>query len=297
MALNVGNATPFVNSQAFNGLVPKEGPRAVPIPLLNLTANPSQSFDFLLAQEQTRISMVQCIWVDNRQNTVPLQIAWDGVGMVTRIPARYQGFVPVLVLNPPKFTVTCPGGVAAQMTLLNVPMPAFLWATENVIPTYDSNGNLLVSDALLDAAISGSKVQVANSVRGNSDVQQPEFCSDKWFTGTRAAAGVTTIMTGAPGFYVTHFELGFTGNATLAAAASVVVDIRDNGVAIAQQDVFLPATGAAFALPLIRIMGSEHLNYISPNNAANLQVNLGTALSAGALWWRIGAGITATIRV
>lgn len=297
MALNVGQSQSFVNSQAFNGLVPKEGPRAVPIPLLNLTANPSQTFDFLLAQEQTRISMVQCIWVDNRLNTVPLEIVWNGLGMVTRIPARYQGFVSVLVLNPPKFTVNCAGGTTAQLTLLNVPMPAFLWATENVIPNYDANGNLLVSDALLDGAISGNRVQVANGVRGNNDVTQPEFLADRLLTGTRAAAGQTTIITGAPGFFMTAFELGFTGNATIAAAANVVVDIRDGGVAIAQQDVFLPATGAPFALPNFTVMRFDRIGYISPNNASNLQVNLGTALTAGALWWRIACGITAVIRV
>ncbi len=296
MALGVGQSQQFVNSQAFNGLVPPEGPRAIPIPLLNFTSAPSQSFDFLLASEQTRLSMVQCIWFDNRLNTVPIEIQWNGLGQVTRIPPRAQGYVPVLVLNPPKFIVNCTGGTAAQLTLLNVPMPACVWNTEQNIGNFDANGNLLVSDAALDASISGNRVRNLNSVTGNNDVVQPQYIADKFFTGTRNTAGQTTILTGAPGFFVTHLEIGVTGNASLAAAATVVVDVRDGGTAIWQQDCYVPLAAGAVPGALI-LMRLQNMNYLSPNNAANLQVNLGTALATGALWWRIGAGITSVIRV
>jgi len=296
MSLNVNQSMKYSTQQIFNGLVPPEGPRAIPIPL-DFSVNVSQAFDFYPQSSLSYLSYVQCIFADNADNDVPMIIVWNGTQQRTIIPPGFMGYLPVLVLSPYKFVVTCNGGTTAQLILLNVPMPAFIWPTTQTTPLFDGSGNLLVSDAALEALISGGYLQVTPGVRGNNDIIRPDFKADLLLTGNAITAAVVTetVITGAPGFFMNAFDLRMSGDATLAAPGIVHVALEDDGVEIAGVDIFLPAVPIT-NLPMIPILKQSGLNYLSDGNATDLAVTIDVALATGSLSWVIAAGVTAIIR-
>ena len=61
----------------FAALIPREGPKAVPLPF-DFTAYASQSVDLLDLQQRGLISAVQAVFVDNSANSAALVIFVDG---------------------------------------------------------------------------------------------------------------------------------------------------------------------------------------------------------------------------
>lgn len=180
--------------QLLNGLVPKEGPRAVPVQL-DFTATTTAELDFALAQAQARLTGVQAIWIDNTNSGSDLVIVAQSTGQRIVVKARHQGSFPVIGAIPPKFVLTSSGGVIIESLWLNVPIPANEWgATHLGAPTGP------VASVI---AAGGTPVNVFASLPINGGyVTNPIAATESLFVDIVNAAGTT-----APGANGTTTEL------------------------------------------------------------------------------------------
>jgi len=287
----------YVDFPIFNALIPKEGPKVVPF---NFDFTVNASYDIDLQNQQTRgfITMVQTIWIDNSLNDQPLTIVFSVVGQKVKAPPRWQGYFPVMVINPPRFTVSSVGSTgSAQIGLMNVPFPAAAWASEQATGTFDADGNMLVSDLLLDGAISGGQVQTAPFVMSQNDERIPLLNASQFLSGNKNTAGNTVILAAggaAANFFVSSIDLALTGDASLAVAGNLDISLTQSGVAFFTKSVTLPAAaGTGTIIPVAQISG---LNFLGSALNATLGITLSVALATGKLNYNIGAGYSAYAR-
>lgn len=81
--------------------------------------------------QQGKIKAVQTLYVDNFSNDAPAIITIDNVSQRLVIPLGWQGYIPVVMPDPPSFVISSQGSGYTTFHMINVPMPAFLW---NAIP-------------------------------------------------------------------------------------------------------------------------------------------------------------------
>lgn len=129
-----------VSYEVFFGFAPRKGPRAMPL-TLDFSAASSVEVDLMLAQTEDRLEWVQSVYVDNSANTASVSITSAITGQTLTWGAGYQGYLPFMCPNHPKFTATSSGGVAVDIHLLTFPVPAFLWNDGT------QSGTVLVRDA------------------------------------------------------------------------------------------------------------------------------------------------------
>ncbi len=149
MAVNPNTSTIL---GAFNAMVPKEGPKVVPV-TAQLAANASVVIDLTQIQQQGRISFIQGLMIDNSQNTQSLTITSQAFNQKIVVPAGAQAILPVFVINPPVFIAASNGGVNVPLFFFNVPLPAQVWNQGNTF-SVNGSGYLNVTDVALDALIS-----------------------------------------------------------------------------------------------------------------------------------------------
>lgn len=146
-------ATPtgqFAEIGLQNAMVPKEGPRAIPI---NVDLTTSQSVDIDLSQlsMQNKMSFVQTVWIDNSLNPAALILTVGGSRQQIKVPAGWQIIAPAFSMLPPQFNVASTGGVIVPIHFLNIPLPAY--AVPGGGNIYTALGYLKVSDVVLDALV------------------------------------------------------------------------------------------------------------------------------------------------
>ena len=94
---------------AFLNKSPKEGPRYVPM-AFSFATTTSWGVDLTQYVQGGQLSAVQCFFIDNSQNSEPVEIAMGiGGGQVIQLDAGQQGWVTCLQNNNPQFTVTSTG--------------------------------------------------------------------------------------------------------------------------------------------------------------------------------------------
>lgn len=290
------NSNQFVDFPIFAQLIPREGPKAVPF---NLDFTVTQSYVVDLQNQQSRsiISLVQAIFVDNSANTSPLSIMADVVGQTLIFPPQSQGYLPILVPNPPKLTFTSPGGSDnVKIILLNVPMPAAIWPAVTYIPPVSAS-KLQVADATLDGTVAGGLVNVADHAYGTGDATYPFWRGNRMLGVNANAAGNTVIFTPAVGnvVFFTHLSVLVSGNATLAAAGLLTIQIRSGAGLLSTDQIFLPA-----AVPAAPVMGFivrqvSNLGFNGKTAGDALTVNLSAALTNGSVSVGVAFGETAII--
>jgi hypothetical protein len=127
------NINPVLNyQQPQAALVPQEGPVAIPLILDFTTAAFAEyDLDMLLPLEQSRISMVQTIYVDlSGSPTDGLTIIVNGTNQQINAAPNTQGYYAVMAPNPPKFRfIGTPSTVRIPILLINVPIPGVVWST------------------------------------------------------------------------------------------------------------------------------------------------------------------------
>lgn len=125
--MNISN---FSFIEVENRKLPCEGPMAVPIQLDFSGSTPSYSISLLLQQQQTRISLVQTIWVDMSNATHgDMLIAIPQVNQVIVAKQGTQGYYPVLCPNPIEMVASVASqGDINQMTLINVAIAGVVWS-------------------------------------------------------------------------------------------------------------------------------------------------------------------------
>jgi len=119
-----------VSWETSNGFAPKKGPRCIPLTIDFGIANP-QSLDLVSEQTDDKIEFIQAVYVDNSNNPGVFILTCGTTGQVLTWPAFSQGYQPVLMNNPPKFTVqTFQRGetnVIINISLLTFPVPSAMW--------------------------------------------------------------------------------------------------------------------------------------------------------------------------
>lgn len=284
----------FIDYPVFNALVPSEGPKVVPAQF-DFTIASSYSVDLSDLVFRKYITLVQTLFIYN-PGTEPVTITFDVAGQNIVFPPQSEGYVPVLVTNPPKCTITSVGGASnVGVFFINVPMPSNIWPIVTYIPP-STAGLLQVQDAILESIVSGGFANVLNNRTVNNDGVKAVFRNDGvGATGTTAAAGNTLLHTAAAGlqFFVDRISLVVPGNGTLAAAGVLTIQLRDNATVIAQWGVFLPNAVPATPAPTLLDVTINDLGYISSAAAAPLNLNLSAALTNGNVFYSIGVGDTA----
>ncbi len=102
-------------------------------------------------------------------------------------------------------------------------------------------------------------------------------------SGTATASGSTTIGTPPSGSNLRKMALTVTENATQATAGENTITVSLNGVPVYTDQIYIPATALAAAGALYMQMLDFDTIAFRVGSAGTLAVNLGTALTAGAL--------------
>lgn len=100
----------------------------VPI-LVDLTTTTSIAVDLTNSQRTGIFNALQSVYVDNSGNLSSVSLQFSGSQQIVTCPPTYQGWVPVLSINPPVITVSSSGGVKVPLFFCNVPMPVGFWPT------------------------------------------------------------------------------------------------------------------------------------------------------------------------
>lgn len=113
---------------ALDGLIPCEGPKALPY-LMDFSAAAEYDFDFTQQWQQQTFSTIQCCYIDNSLNASPVTVTVNGTGQTITCPANSQGFFTLLTVPPPQFAVVSAGSVVVQIIWLNFYIPPTVWST------------------------------------------------------------------------------------------------------------------------------------------------------------------------
>ena len=176
--VSVGNQQTTI----YNSLMPKEGPKSVNL-ALDFSAQTEITVDFTLATMQTVISVVQSVWVDNSQSTVPIEFTVQGTGQVIRVPAGSMAVLPVVAASKPKIVVDSASGLIIPVLFLNVPLPSAVWSLNA------SSGG----PSLVEVINTPLPVLVENF---NNPQQVSGLVTTQTLEGTPSAAASTTIAAG-----------------------------------------------------------------------------------------------------
>lgn len=113
---------------ALNGVLPCEGPKALPY-TMDFSLADEYDFDFTQQYQQNVFTSVQCAYVDNSLNGQNTTIIVNGTGQQISVPANSQGYFTLLAVPAPKFAVASAGaGVLVQIIFLNFYIPPTVWA-------------------------------------------------------------------------------------------------------------------------------------------------------------------------
>jgi len=263
--------TTVVQIPTFNQLVPKEGPKAIPLSL-DFSVTSSYYLDYQNMQARAFMSEVQCLFIDNSNNNAQLTVLINGTFQLLKVDAFTQGYYPVLVPSPIRLTFSTPQnaalggatGTPVSIFLMNIPMAGAVWTTA------------------VTGSSGGSGGSIIPNVVGNR-VEQGLI--------TATAAGV---LTGAPGFYVTAISFYLSQDATIGAAGEFTVLFQEDGGAgdtpIWSVTLNLPAApgGAIGALSFSTPPG---FFYNAFQSGSALDVVLSTPLTGGKLSYNINYGL------
>jgi hypothetical protein len=289
----------FVDYPIFNQLMPKEGPKTVPFSF-DFTAQSAYFIDLQNQQSRSFITIVQAVYVRN-PGTVSVTILFDVAGQQIDFPPQSEGYLPVLVTNPPRFTATSNGGAAnVQLMLLNVAMPAAIWPiVPYIIP--QSAGAVVVTDVALDSTVSGGLLNNLNHIQSNSDAIYPDFKGRLMFSGVKATIGSTAIITPGAGltYFFTGFQIFISQNASLAVAGNLVISLMQNAAIQWQHTISLPAAAFAVAAPTSVEIANVTGGFMRNGSALLdvLNINLSVALATGTVSYNVQGGFTSIIGV
>lgn len=119
-----------------NVAIPDEGPKCIRV---DYDFSTEDHFDTegLLATTTGTMSYIQGAFVDNRDNPEPLVIKCAVIQQEISIPSHSQGYVPLLIQNPPRFTIsTTPlADLGVSIWYYNVPIQPMIWGANGQIIT------------------------------------------------------------------------------------------------------------------------------------------------------------------
>jgi hypothetical protein len=208
------------------------------------------SLDLTAIQQQLAyFKTVQTLYIDNSQNGNAITILMGGTLQRVIIPAFGQGYVPVLQIEAAVLTFQSASAVQIAVQVLDFFLPPFIWSANGNSPI-TPGGVLLVSDAILDATVSGGRVNtnaIAPTIQGLTDASgtiavggtaqsaiPASATRSRWIISNPAAATEPLFIS---------FASGATGQITLLAGQTW----DESGSSIVGDAVFVNAATAAHA--------------------------------------------------
>lgn len=273
----------------FNGKVPNDGPRTIPVPVDFATAS-VWSLDLSLQTKLKIVGFLQTVFVDNKDSDEPLYIRTDTVRQVICIPGRSQAYVPLLMTDSPSLELESASGLRMLLHFMNTPMPLHVWSTlTQPALTVDGNGALVVQMPAFDALVSdlgtgpglGVNIISGGGGGGGGGLRLP--ADYRALTGDISSTTNTNIIAGSPRFYVNAIQLTLAPNAFITPLQVVTVAVKHGSTNMISR-TFYPATGipaggaGAPAMPAV-IFEATGLDYWSPTDGENLAIQLTAALS------------------
>lgn len=254
----------LIQQPITNDLIPKEGPRAIPV-ILDFTAYDSYVFDYQNMSERGFISMVQTVFIDNRANSLPVTVTMNKSNQVIIAKPYTQGYYAILMPNPIKVTFTCAGGPAGLIVfLINTQMTSAVWS-----------------------AVGSGTVTVASQeyVMGSGGLVIPALVANYTIS---PAAGITAtaaaIVTGAPGYYINGFTVALSSDATFA-TSDLLVSLVDS----------VSGQIASVVLNAAMRAGATGLFWNNKTAASSLAFTLSTAILTGKLYYTVPYGILSLV--
>lgn len=129
MSINPTPTNGYIANPIYNALVPKEGPKSVPVPLPFATdgANSVYDLDFRNLVDGGQITCVQTVFLDNSKGSAQVVVTVQGTGQQIKCPPNSQGYFPILAAKIARFEVTTAGNANVPSQWINVPMPTAVW--------------------------------------------------------------------------------------------------------------------------------------------------------------------------
>ena len=118
----------LIGFRTFNNYVPKEGPKALFVPL-DFTVITSYLIDLETVEQDARLEFVQAIYADNSANAQIFTFKSSITGQTLSVPASKQAYLPILAPPGAKFTVALAiaGAGTTNLYFLNFFVPPFVW--------------------------------------------------------------------------------------------------------------------------------------------------------------------------
>lgn len=282
-----GNGTQnWMTIPIFNQQVPKEGPKALPLKFDFSTAA-SQTIDLQNMQSRGYVAEIQTIYFDNSLSSVPTSVTMRVTNQVLTCPPFSQGYFPILVPNPPVMTFANSGNAIVNVQLLNIPMPLDVWNTTNVggFKT-DANGNVLVSDQILETSLGASPVPMMNKAFANNDAIAPLYIGTRTAAAAalKGAVGVVTIYTGAPGWVLTGVQVTLSGLSTLAAAGDINFIVSSGATTLLRYWATIPTVATNISQ---LVVDEQNLNLYCRTSLDALTINISSPFTTGGFYYNL----------
>lgn len=226
----------------YNALVPKEGPKAVPVNL-DFTLATSFLIDFTQAYLKQSMSVIQTLWVDNFANAQAVIFTVAGTSQTIEVPPNSQGSFPIISAIRAKITVTSTTAGIVRCIFLNVPLPAAVWyqggstvsvtglvfragALEVLAPTTTANGGAshsIVVGGTPQTAIAAGAIFQQGLIKNPNAATESLFVDMVQAAGLVDGAGGTTIeLKAGDKFIVPPLANAVSVNAVTTAHAFIV---------------------------------------------------------------------------
>jgi hypothetical protein len=118
----------FSDFKVGNQRNPKEGPKVIPLNL-DFAALVTYTIDLTTQQYQTRISMVQTVYVDASGTDSQIEITVRNVNQVIIAKGRTQGYYSILAPAPTILDISSLADAIVPVHLINVPIAGAVWPT------------------------------------------------------------------------------------------------------------------------------------------------------------------------
>lgn len=113
---------------ALTGLLPCEGPRALPFDA-DFSATTEWDFDFTQQWNNKDFTTIQCAYIDNSANAVSATLIVNGTGQTIVAPPNSCGYYTLLATQPPKFALQSTSGGLVHIDFMNFYVPPTVWKT------------------------------------------------------------------------------------------------------------------------------------------------------------------------
>jgi len=275
---------------------PIEGPKVLPY-IINLTNTPNFEIDLMAEYQAKKISGAQSIFVDNTLNTSLLTLELNTQQLI-KIPPGAQGYVRLLMQNPPKIVGSSGGTQIIRLHILNFPTDTMIWSQSGQLFTFNGSNELLVSDPGLRAGVVSNFYQSQGFLMGTAQTVVPHWGGSTVYNLNNKTTVNDTAIAAALGaglaYYIKEIHVTLSGDASLAVAGQLTVAVREAAVVIASRIVYLPAAApnTPGGFDVIKL---SNMNYNMKTANVALNAFLGTALATGVASFIVVGGTTNVI--